>query len=81
MLIYYKHFLSVLRKSKTLVFFLRTSGEYSKKCRFWKLILKTDPYPYPVNYSLDVIKNEPKVLDVLITDKNVLKNKMESSPQ
>ena len=29
-LIYIKHFLSVLKISKTLVFFLKTSGEYSK---------------------------------------------------
>ena len=30
-LIFRKHFLSVLKKSKTFVFFLRPSGEYSKK--------------------------------------------------
>jgi hypothetical protein len=59
-LILIRHFLSVLKISKTFVFFLRTSGEYLKKYRKesvfntdpWKQILKTDPCPYLVKYSL-----------------------------
>ena len=72
-LILIKHFLSVLKISKTVVFFLRTSGEYSKKYRQgfvistnpWKRILKTDPCPYLVRYSLDVLT----ILDIFKTDK------------
>jgi hypothetical protein len=41
-LIFIKHFLFVLRLSKTFVFFLRTSGEYSKKYRQGSVI-STDP--------------------------------------
>ena len=41
-LICIKHFLSVLEISKTFVFFLRTSGEYSKKYRQGSVI-STDP--------------------------------------
>ena len=79
-LIFIKHFLSVLRIYKTFVFFIRMSGEYSKK--YWqgsifstdpcKRILKTDPCPYLVKYSIDVLKKKTKVLDIFNTDKNVL---------
>ena len=65
-LIFTKHFLSVLKISKTFVFFLRKSGEYLKKYRQgsvfttdpWKRILKTDPCPYLVKYLLDVLKKK-----------------------
>ena len=41
-LFFIKHFLSVLNKSITLVFFLRTSGEYSK--RYGQgFVFSTDP--------------------------------------
>ena len=40
--IFIKHVLSVLKISKTFVFFLRTSGEYSKKYRQGSVI-STDP--------------------------------------
>ena len=58
--------------SKTFVFFLRTSGEYSKKYRQGSVIstdpleriLKTDPCPYLVKYSLDVLKKKTKILDI-----------------
>ena len=81
-LICIKHFLSVLEISKTFVFFLRTSGEYSKKYRQgsvistdpWKRILKMDPCPYLVIYSLDILKKKTKVLDISITDKKCLTN-------
>ena len=76
-LIFIKHFLSVLKISKTFVFFLRTSGEYSKKywqgsvftMGPWKRILKTDPCPYLVQYYLDVLKKKTKVLYILNTNK------------
>ena len=66
--------MSVLKISKTFVFFLRTSGEYSKKYRQgsvistgpWKCILITDSCPYLVKYSLDVLKKKTKFYD---TDK------------
>ena len=66
MLIFMKHFLSVLKIHKSFVFFLRKSGEYSKKYRQgsvfttdpWKQILKTDPCPYLGKYSLDVLKKK-----------------------
>ena len=72
-----KHFLSVLKISKTLVFFLRTSGEYSKKYGQGsvfttdplKRILKTDPCPYLVKCSLDILKKKTKVLDIFDTAK------------
>ena len=73
-LMFIKHFLSMLKISKTLVFFLRTSGEYSKHGSVLttdplKRILKTDPCLYLVKYSLDVLKNKIKVLDIFNTDK------------
>ena len=88
-LIFIKHFLSVLKISKTFVYFFRTSGEYSKKYRQgsgfstdpWKRILKTDPCLYLVKYSLDVLKKKTKVLDILNVDKKcLLKINIESSP-
>ena len=89
-LIFHINFLSVLKISKTFVFFFRTSNEYSKKYRQgsvfttdpWKRILKTDPCPYLVKYSLDVLKKKTKVLDIFNTDnKCFFKNNIESSPQ
>ena len=72
--------MAVLEISKTLVFFLRTSGEYSKRYEQGfvfttdpsKRILKTVPCPYLVKYSLDVLKKKTKDLDIFDTDKNVL---------
>jgi hypothetical protein len=63
--IFKKHGLSVLKISKTFVFFWRTSGEYLKKyiqgsvisTDPWKRILKTDPCPYLVKYSRVLEKN------------------------
>ena len=67
--------MSVSKISKTFVFFLRSSGEYAKKYRQgsvistdpWKRILKTDPCPYLVKYSLDVLKKKTKFLDIFNT--------------
>ena len=80
----HKTFLSVLKISKTFVFFLRMSGEYSKKYRQWsvistdpcKRILKTDPCPYLVKYSLDVLKKKTKFLDNVISDKKCFTKKI-----
>ena len=41
---------------------------------------KTDPYPFIVKYSPDVLKKKTKVLDIINTD-NFLKINVESSPQ
>ena len=88
-LIFINHFLSVLKISKTFVFFLRMSGKYSKKYRQgsvfttdpWKWILKTDPCPYLVIYSLHVLKIKTKVLDIFNTNKKCfMKINKESSP-
>ena len=88
-LIFIKHFLSVIKISKPSVFYYRTSGEYSKKYRQgsvfttnpWKRILKTDPCPYLVKYLLDVLKKKTKVLDILNTDEKCIKKiNIESSP-
>ena len=72
--IFIKPVLSVLKLSKTFDFFLRTSGEYSKKYRQGSVI-STDPCPYLVKYSLDVLKKKTKFLDILITDKKCLTKK------
>jgi hypothetical protein len=48
----------------------------------WKQILKMDPCPNLVKYSLDVLRKKTKVLDVFNTDKKCLtKNYIELSPQ
>ena len=36
---------------------------------FTKKPLQTDPYPYLVKYSPDVLKKKTKVLDIFNTDK------------
>ena len=58
--IFIKHFLSILKKSKTLVSFLRNSGEYSKRYGQGSVI-PTDPCLYLIKYSLDVLKKKIKV--------------------
>ena len=82
-----KYFLSVLKISKTLVFFLRTSSEYSKTywqgsvftTDHWKRIIKTDPCPYLVKYALDIL-NKAEFLDIFNTDKKCfIQNNIESS--
>ena len=75
-LIFIKHSLSVLKISKKFIFFLRrTLGEYSK------IFLKTDPCPFLVKYSLDVLKKKTKVLDISNIDKKwIMKINTESSP-
>ena len=82
-IIFIKHFLSVIKINKTFVFFLRTSGKYSKKYRQgsvfttdpWKRILKTDPCPYLVKYSLDVLKKKTKFYIFLIRTKSIYQKK------
>ena len=66
-----KRFLSVLKISKFLVFFLKTSKRILEKKD-----LKKDPYPYLVEYSPDVhvLKKEIKVLDIYKTDKKCFIN-------
>ena len=84
-----KHILSVLKISKTHVFFLRTSDECLKRYKQgsvfttdpWKRILKTDPCPYFFEYSPDVLKKKTKVLDIFNTDKKwFMKINIEQSP-
>ena len=86
----YKTFFSVLKISKTFVFFLRTSGEYLTrfgrgsvfKIRFQRYVVKTDPCPYLIKYSPDVLKEKTKVLDNINMDKKCfIKFNVESSPQ
>ena len=67
-IIFLKTFLSVSKISKTPVYFLGTSGEYSKRYGQGS-IFTTDPCPYLVKYSLDVFKKKTKVLDIFNTDK------------
>ena len=48
---------------------------------FFQRILKTDPCPYLVVYSLDVLKKKTKFLDNFNTDKKYfIKKNIESSP-
>ena len=69
--------MTVLKIYKTFVFFLRTSIEYLTrygqgsvfKIRFQGSAEKTDPFPYLVKYSIDVLKKKTKVLDIYNTDK------------
>ena len=71
-----KHFLSVLKISKTFVFFLRTSSEYLIryrqgsvfKIRFQGSVVKTGPFSYLFEYSPDVLKKKTRVLDLFNTD-------------
>ena len=70
-LFFIKHFLFVLKISKTFVFFLRTSSEYSTRYG-QESVLKicfqgyvvTDPCPYLFEYSPDVLKKKIRVLDL-----------------
>ena len=77
---FYKTFLSVLKISKTFIFFLKTSGEYSK---IWQgSVFTTDPCQYLVRYSLGVLKKKTKVLDIFDTEtKCFFKNNIETSNQ
>ena len=77
------YILSVLKVSKTFVFFLITSGEYLTRYGQgsvfttgpWKRILKTYPCPNLFKYSFDVLKKKTKVLDIFNTNKkNIFKN-------
>ena len=90
LLYYFLLFLSVLKISKTFVFFIRTSNEYLKRygqgSAFtmdpWKRIFKTHPCPYLHIYSHDVLKKKTKFLDIFNTDKNnFIKNNIEASPR
>ena len=60
---------------------IRTLFEYSKKYRSvfttdpWKRSSKTDPCPYQVKYSLDVLQKKTKVLDIFDTAKMFYKKK------
>ena len=77
--------MAVLKLSKTLVFFLRKSGEYSKRYGQGSVFTtdpwKKDPCPYLFQYSLDILKKKTKVLDIFQTDKKCWKkiNKTKSS--
>ena len=85
----YKIFLSVLKISKTFVFFLRTSSEYLTrygqgsvfKIRFQGSIVKTDPCLYFFEYSPYDLKKKEVYIDILNTYKKCfLKVNIESSP-
>ena len=72
--------MSVLKISKTFVFFLRTSSEYLTrygqgsvfKIRFQGSVEITDPCLYFFEYSPDVLKKKTKVLDIFNTNKKCL---------
>ena len=89
-LFFIKHYLSVLKISKTFVFFLRTSSEYLTrygqgpvfKIRFEGSVVKTDPCLYFFEYSHDVLKKKTKVLDIFNREKkDFVKINIESSAQ
>ena len=89
-LFFIKHFLSVLKISKTFVVFLRTSSEYLIRYRqgsvfniiFQGSVVKTDPCLYIFEYSPDVLKKKARVLDLFNMDKKCfITNNIESSPQ
>ena len=80
--------MSVLKISKTIVFFLRTSSEYLTrygqgsvfKIRFQGSVEITDPGLYFFEYLPDDLK-KTKVLDIFNTDKKCfMKINIESSP-
>ena len=75
-----KYFWNVSKITKTLVFFLRTSGEYSKRYGQGS-VFTTDSCPYLVKYSLNFLKNKTKVLDISNTEKQFHKNNRKSSPK
>ena len=58
----WRTFLSVLKISKTYVFFLTRYRQGS--------VVKTDPSLYFFEYSSEVLKKKTKVLDILNTDKH-----------
>ena len=91
-LVFRKHVFSILKISKTFVFFLRMSGKYLTRYGQgsvfttdpWKWILKTDPCQCPnlVKDSPVVLKKKTKVLYIFDTDqKCYLKINVETSPQ
>jgi hypothetical protein len=67
-LIFIQHFLSVLKISKTFVFFFWTSSEYLTRYGQGS-VLKTDSCLYFFDYSPDDLKKKTKVLDNFNTDK------------
>ena len=71
--------MAVLKISNTYAFFLKTSGKFSKKYGQGS-VFTTNPCPYQVQYSLDLLKKKTKVLDIFVTDKKcVIINNIESS--
>jgi hypothetical protein len=72
--------MSVLKISKTCVFYIRTSDEYLTS--YEKRSVLTDPYPNLVKYAHDVLKKNKKVLDIINTNKTCfIKINVKSSPQ
>ena len=52
------------------------------RIRFQGSIVKTDPCPYLLEYSPDVLKKKTRVLHMFNTDKKCfIKNNIESSPR
>ena len=81
--------MSVLKTSKTFVFFLRTSSEYLTrfgqgsvfKIHFQGSVKIADPCLYFFEYSPDALKKKTKVLDIFNTDKKCfLEINIESRP-
>ena len=69
--------MSVLKISKTFIFFLIMSGECLTRyrqgsvfeIRFQGAVVKTDPCPYLFEFSPDVLNKKTRVLDILISIK------------
>ena len=71
LLIFIKHILSVLKISKTFVFFLKTSSEYLTRYEqgfVFKIRFKNGSCLYFFVYSTDVFKKKTKILDIFYTD-------------
>ena len=68
-LIFIKHFLSVLKISETFAFFLRTSSEYLT--RYGQGSVFKICFSISLNIYLMLLRQKTKVLDILNTDKNM----------
>ena len=83
-IIFIKHFLSLLKLSKSFVFFIRTSREYLS--RYVQESVIKDPLCkrilVHIEYSPDVLKKKTRILDIFNTDKKCfIKISIESSPR
>ena len=81
-LFFIKHYLSVLKISKSSEYLTRYGQGPVFKIRFEGSVVKTDPCLYFCEYSPDVLKKKTKVLDIFNTKKkDFVKINIESSAQ